>query len=39
MAILFEKYDLMHRVIGFVKDKGNNLKYTTTYNPLLIVIL
>ncbi len=27
---LFEKYDLMHNVIAFVKDEGNNLKYTTT---------
>jgi hypothetical protein len=27
---LFEKYDLMHNVIAFVKDEGNDLKYTTT---------
>lgn len=36
---LFEKYDLMHYVIGFVKDEGNNLKYMISHNPLLIVIL
>jgi hypothetical protein len=27
---LFEKYDLMHDVIAFVKDERNNLKYMTT---------
>jgi hypothetical protein len=27
---LFEKYDLMHNVIAFMKDEGNNLKYMAT---------
>jgi hypothetical protein len=27
---LFEKYDLMHNVIAFMKDEGNNLKYMMT---------
>jgi hypothetical protein len=38
---LFEKYDLMHRMITFVKNEGNNLIFMATilhsivnYHPL-----
>lgn len=41
LCILFEKYDLMHHVIVFVKDESNNLMFmattlrsTISYHPL-----
>jgi hypothetical protein len=30
LCILFEKYDLMHHVIAFVKDESNNLTSMAT---------
>jgi hypothetical protein len=41
LCILFEKYDLMHNVIVFVKEESNNLmsiattlRSTINYHPL-----
>jgi hypothetical protein len=31
LQALFQKFDLMHCVVAFVKDEGNNLISSTTF--------